>query len=438
MSGRAFAPLSCDQPLERLHQCLSALRPKVIVSALKDHTLRQTHELFGLKVLSPGFTSVGHRLPKQPAEPDPKQLIYVLFTSGSTGAPKGVMADHSNIANTMMWSMDMLDWRPDDVIGCAANFFFDIAMFDVFTAFYFDLCLAVFAKPSEPPHLADEVAAFHVSSIFSAPVLFSQLLRSGLLRDTRMSTLRRIVSGGDFFPPSHIIGWKEALPKVEVFNVWGPTETSIVNTMHRVTHLDLPALQQGKYPPVGKAHPRMPFVLIDESKNVLQGPNQRGVICMLGPCVTRGYLGDMEGTRQVYIELNGQAAYLTQDLGYVDESGNLYILGRVGSTVKVAGYRIDLAEVESAAVRLPEIDLAGAFVHEREPGIQELWLGIEPRLKQGTVDIFAIKQGLRKILPVYMVPKRILVFDNLPKTPNGKIDRRAIQDAAVALGSMHP
>ena len=150
---------------------------------------------------------------------------------------------------------------------------------------------------------------------------------------------------------------------------------------------------------------------------------------MLGRCVTRGYLNDTEKTKTYYIQLNGQSAYRTQDLGYVDEQGQLYILGRMDSTVKISGYRIDLGEVECAASQLPQIYLAGAVVHELEPGHKELWLGIEPRYKNTKIDIFSIKQQLRKILPSYMVPKRIKVFAELPKMTNRKINRRAIAEA---------
>lgn len=152
---------------------------------------------------------------------------------------------------------------------------------------------------------------------------------------------------------------------------------------------------------------------------------------MLGRSVTQGYLADPERTEQAYIQLNGQRAYRTQDLGYVDENGSLHIVGRLGSTVKVAGYRVDLGELESAAALLPDVHLAGAFLHETEPGMKELWLGIEPREKNSKIDIFAIKQGLRKLLPPYMVPKRILIFADLPKTPNRKLDRRALAEAAT-------
>jgi len=428
ISGRGFAPLSAHQPLARLAQCISALNAQSAIFLGTAGGLHGDPNFPKLQQVTPLPHDGQLGLPPKPIDPDPDQLLYVLFTSGSTGVPKGVIADFGNIQNTMLWSMDMLDWCPGDVIGCGTNFFFDISMFDVFTSFYFDIPLAIYSNPADVTQVVAETAAFHVTSVFAVPTLFSQLLRSGLVSDAGLSGLRRIIAGGDFFPPAHVLGWMDALPKVGIFNVWGPTETSIVNTMHKIEASDLPSLLQGRPAPVGKAHVRMQFSLIDESGMVLRDANQRGEICMLGACVTRGYLGDAEKTSQAYIQLDGSRAFRTQDLGYVDEAGNLYIVGRMGATVKVAGYRIDLGEVEAAAVSLPGVHLACAFVFEAGEGHQELWLAIEPMEKNSERDIFSIKKGLRAVLPAYMVPKRIFLLDVLPRNANAKIDRKATKE----------
>ncbi len=430
ISGRGFAPLSAHQPLSRLAHCISALNAQ---SAIFLGTAGGPHgdpNFPKLRWITPVAHDDQPGLPPKPIDPDPNQLLYVLFTSGSTGVPKGVMADSGNIENTMLWSMDMLDWCPGDVIGCGTNFFFDISMFDVFTTLYFDIPLAIYSNPSDVTQVVAETAAFRITSIFAVPTFFSQLLRNGLVNDPGLSSLRRIIAGGDFFPPAHVLGWMEGRPGVDIFNVWGPTETSIVNTMHKIGASDVLSLRQGRPAPVGKAHPRMQFFLIDESGKILHEANQRGEICMSGACVTRGYLGDAERTSQAYIELDGGRAFRTQDLGYVDQAANLYIVGRMGATVKVAGYRIDLGEVETAAASLPGVHLACGFVFEAGEGHQELWLAIEPQERNVALDIFSIKKGLRAVLPAYMVPKRIFMLDALPRNVNAKIDRKAIKEIA--------
>jgi acyl-CoA synthetase (AMP-forming)/AMP-acid ligase II len=432
IAGRGFAPMSVQQPITRIAYCLNALGAMSIVNP------EGVEYWNGAEAEKPHQVSVRENmdvkgLPLQPIEASQEKVLYVLFTSGSTGEPKGVMASYGNIENTMLWSQDMLTWSQSDVIGCCTNFFFDISMFDVFSSLYFNIPIAIYSQPAELEKVVSETAQFKITSVFGVPTFFSQILRMGMLGDSRLSSLRRIVSGGDFFPPAHIVGWLEARPDIDIFNVWGPTETSIVNTMHRVTTKDLPALRLGRSAPVGKMHERMSFCLIDGDGSVLRLPNQRGEICMLGECVTQGYLGDTERTTYAYIEIDGMRAFRTQDLGYVDEAGNLFIVGRMGSTVKVAGYRIDFGEVESAAVALTDVHLACSVVYEGRPdyGYRELWLAVEPKNSEAKLDIYSIKKKLRAVLPLYMVPKRIFVFSNLPRNPNGKIDRKAVLKLAL-------
>ena len=427
ITGRGFAPLSAQQPKSRLAHCFAALNSQLVIQLGVDETQHNDSSFLGLRRVVPIHFGGELDLPRRPIDPVPNQVLYVLFTSGSTGIPKGVVADFSNIENTMLWSVDMLDWSTEDVIGCGTNFFFDISMFDVFTSFYFDIPLAIYSNPSDVTQVVAETATFRITSVFAVPTFFSQILRNGLVNDPGLAGLRRIISGGDFFHPAHVLGWIESLPSVNIFNVWGPTETSIVNTMHKIGASDIPPLRQGRPAPVGKSHPRMQFHLVDESGTILREANQRGEICMFGACVTRGYLGDTEKTKQAYIELDGHRAFRTQDIGYVDEAGNLLIVGRMGSTVKVAGYRIDLGEVEAAA-SLPGIHLVCCFVAEIGEGHQELWLAIEPKESDAALDIFLIKKGLRAALPAYMVPKRIFVIEALPRNANAKIDRKAIKE----------
>lgn len=432
MAGRGFAPLSPNQPAARLFHCFEALDARdVIIPDGGGYSGSDAIKNLRNIVLGNHVSPSG--LPPAPSAMPLNQILYVLFTSGSTGVPKGVMADCSNIENTMLWSMDMLDWRPDDVIGCCTNFFFDISMFDVFSMFYFGVPFAIYSNPSDVAQVVEETTKFRITSVFGVPTFFSQILRRGMIEDPRLSSLRRIVAGGDFFPPAHVIGWRNARPETEIYNVWGPTETSIVNTMHRVTDADVFLLSQGRSPPVGKAHPRMPLCLIDESGVVLTEPNQRGEICMLGACVTQGYAGDPERTKQAYITIGDVRAFRTQDIGYVNDNGDLFIVGRMGATVKVAGHRIDLGEVESAAVTIPNIHLACACVVDidSESGDRELWVVLESKHDDEAVDIYSVKKALRALLPPYMVPKRIFVSPTLPRNANGKIDRTAVTRHAI-------
>ena len=432
LAGRAFSPLSVDQPEARLSACLSRMDARFVLADLPPPASAKEANapeiVAGLPVLR---TDKNHAKGVGPVRTDghDQGLLYVLFTSGSTGQPKGVMVDHGNILNTLAWSSEMLEWNGDDVIGVAVNLYFDIAMFDLFCGLCGNIPLGIISNAADIHRTCGEIRDLAITSIFAAPVFFSQFVRSGVLDHADLHGLRRIVSGGDFFAPAHVLAWMNARPDVAIYNVWGPTETSIVNTMHRVGPDDRPSLERGLSAPVGRAHPRMPFVLLDESLEAVEGAEAKGEICMQGPCVTVGYLKDPERTASAYIMLDGVRSFRTGDLGSVDAKGDLRIHGRIGSLIKVAGHRIDVGEVEGAATRAPEVHAAAAFLHDVDVGLQELWLALELRPDCDDIALFAFKKQLREVLPSYMVPKKIVVVKSLPTTPNLKIDRRAISDA---------
>lgn len=430
LSGRAYAPLSMQQPIERIKACLSALEAEVFIDTGQGpSTFMKT--IPGLKRIHLKGVDEMYEIPKLSALPQAGEYLYVLFTSGSTGVPKGVLADHANIINTLLWAHDILEWHVGDVMGCATNFFFDISQFDLFTSLCFNVPMAIYSSPNDVGKVVEQTEKFGITSVFSVPAFFSQLLRHQGFSDGRTLSLRRIISGGDFFPPNHVLRWLDDRPDVDLYNVWGPTETSIVNTMHLVTEEDRDSLSKAQYASVGRAHGRMPFVLLDESGHQVTKAGERGEICMLGDCVTRGYLNNPHETRRAYFTWAGKRAFRTRDIGCQDEDGNLYIIGRAGSTVKISGYRVDLGEVEKAALSAPSVHQAGAFTVKVSEDITELWIAIEPLVPDTKFDIFRFKKGLREQLPHYMVPKRVIVYPAIPKNENGKVDRRILAERAV-------
>lgn len=435
LSGRTFVPLLATAPKERLGACISATGSDTIIFAsafaLEEliQYLGQPRAIVALDV-KPSTAST-HELPIY----DPENLIYVLFTSGSTGFPKGVKLNFRNIENTMCWGQETFDWFADDVVGSVCSFSFDIAMFDLMCSFYYGVPLAILSKPEDPQFSLTELMRFNVTSVFSVPAFFSRFVEYGLIDKAGRFSLRRIISGGDFFPASHLLAWLDYAPEVAVYNVWGPTETSIVNTAHLVVESDREKLLSGHSVSVGAETARMPLFLLDEKGQVISQAQVKGEVCMIGDCVSQGYLNvDPEKQREVYFNVKGLPAFRTSDIGFYDAEMNLYIVGRKGSTVKIRGFRVDLAEVERAAESVPAVSVAGAFVSQSVPEIAEIWLCVESN-RQTDLDIYEIKRSLRMILPNYMVPKRIFLLERLPRNANGKVDRLKLRDfvAQVSL-----
>jgi acyl-coenzyme A synthetase/AMP-(fatty) acid ligase len=422
LAGKCFATLSMELPLLRIQQCILKTGSNKYIDVSGKHS-DQLDATFLL--IEKGNSE---QVTRQSFAFLPEQLLYILFTSGSTGEPKGVKVSASNIENTMLWSTDMIDWKNNDVIGCASQFSFDISMFDFFTMLYFNVPLAIFSNVKDYSIVLNEINRFGVTSIFSVPQFFSSLLIGEQSNRLQMcGSLRRILSGGDFFNPLHLMQWVNEFPSLAIYNVWGPTETSIVNTMHRVNSSDIPPLKEGRLPAVGCQHPRMPFVLVNESRTaIVSKPFEHGEIAMLGDCVTQGYLNDLVLTEMKYSTWDGSRCFFTEDIAYLDSDNQLHIVGRIGSMVKIAGFRVDLNEIQFVASKFENIKQCCCVVLMN--AVKEKQLQLVCTLADTTKEllVYDFKNYLREHLANYMIPKRVHVIPSMPLNVNQKIDRKEL------------
>ncbi len=420
---KGIAPLSPNQPIARIEKSVNKLDTTIVLSAFETNL-----KLTDKNIIFPNHVLIENKIQYDKKNFNNEDILYNLFTSGSTGDPKGVMVSSANIENTMLWSIDIINWNNNDVIGCATNFYFDISMFDLFTMLYFNIPIAIFSETINISKVVQEIKKYNVTSIFSVPLFFAQLLKVDIIDNyDKFNSLKRILSGGDFFHPNQIIEWLKTFPSVEIYNVWGPTETSIVNTMHLINVKDLEKLKRGESPSVGKAHSRMRFYIVnDDRSKIINKSEERGEIVMIGESVTQGYLKDDLLTSQSYGVINGERCFYTNDIGYINSEGSLFIIGRKGTTIKLSGYRVDLSEIEFIATNYDKIQYAISFVNKVDKSNDELCLAVELKNNNETIDLFDFKKYLRESLPHYMVPKKIFFLEEMPKNSNGKIDRNKI------------
>ena len=351
-------------------------------------------------------------------------LAYILYTSGSTGSPKGVMISHRNSLTFAEWAADAAGLCEEDRVCSPAPLHFDLSVFDVFSACRAAACMAVLPEGAAtfPVSIARWLEHERISAWYSVPSVLTLLACYGGLRQFDLSRLRTVIFAGEVFPPKHLARLMEQLPHPRYLNWYGPTETNVC-TAFEVP----PGWNHARPAPIGKACANTEvFAVTSEGSRVTQ-PGETGELYVRGPSLMRGYWGQPARTREVLVQSPFQAeydeiVYRTGDLVSLDPAGNFNYVGRRDSMVKVRGYRVELGEVEAALYRHPAIREAAVL-----PVPDDL-LGSRLRavvIADGSGKLVrqSVLDHCRQWLPSYMVPDVLEFREALPRTSTGKVDR---------------
>jgi amino acid adenylation domain-containing protein len=358
-----------------------------------------------------------------PAGPD--DLAYVLYTSGSTGIPKGVMLTHRNALAFVDWAVAELAVSRDDRLSNHAPLHFDLAVFDVFAAAR--AAAAVVLVPRSAAAFPVELAAFirekEISVWYSVPSALNMLATRGELEPGGPPRLRLVLFAGEVFPIAQLRGAMAAFPRAEFYNLYGPTETNVC-TFYPVPR---PLPEDCTAIPIGYPISDVELLAITDTGDVT-GPGERGELWVHGPTVMRGYLGEAEHTAKVLRAPDPRrpqlTGYGTGDLVSADETGLWSFFGRRDSQIKSRGYRIELGEIEAALSGHPQIAEC-AVVPVPDPAFGSLIAAyVVTSAALSPADLTAYS---RTALPSYMVPTSFSVLAALPRTSTGKIDYQALK-----------
>jgi amino acid adenylation domain-containing protein len=446
-SGRGYVPLNPTFPLERTLMMLKASGCRTLVvgqecAATLESLLQRLNTPLTLlvpdpewepdsRLFSPHLVVSARQLSKvaDPVEPnvDGNATAYLLFTSGSTGVPKGVAVSQSNVVAYMEYAAKRFGIHAGD--RCSQNFglTFDVSVHDLFTCWDGGATLCLDAEQTlTPATLVDEKKLTCWCSVPSVAMFASKL---GMLQQGAFPTLRWSLFCGEVLSSSLAAAWQQAANNSVLENLYGPTEATITITYYRWNPRTSPPECVSGLVPIG-----WPFdgqqvcVVNDELTPVPTG--ESGELCLGGSQVTSGYLNDSEKTRRSFVRLahtGDQVWYRTGDLVRQDERGCLFYLGRRDFQVKVSGYRVELQEIDLAlreAVRT-EVAVAVPWPLSSEgsaSGIVGVLSGCDP------ADDEQIIAACKRRLPRYMVPNRIYHFPQIPLNVNGKIDRGKITE----------
>jgi amino acid adenylation domain-containing protein len=360
-------------------------------------------------------------------------VAYILYTSGSTGVPKGVTLTHANARAFVDWASREFALTSDDVLASHAPLHFDLSILDVFAAVASAGCVAL--VPDSWQGLGAGLARFideqRISVWYSVPSALQRIVAAGNVGLLAESRLRIVAFAGEEYPVRHLRSLASVLPSSAVlYNLYGPTETNVC-TYHRLSPDDL-AADAPPTVPIGRICPYDSAVLIDEQGRVLPDPDSgseaseiTGELCVAGDSVMLGYWGDEAKTSKSTFQDAGVRYYRTGDMVRKHVDGVYTFIGRVDGMVKVKGYRIELGEIEAALDGRPEVREAVCVVAGAKSDAPTL-VAFVTASDGSQPDEASLRRHCGQLLPRYMVPERIEVVPALRYTSTGKIDRRSM------------
>jgi amino acid adenylation domain-containing protein len=350
----------------------------------------------------------------------PDSLAYILYTSGSTGEPKGVMLSHANALAFVDWAAQEVGIGPQDRLSSHAPFHFDLSVFDLFAAAWAGAAVVLIPREASifPTELAQFIAREQLTVWYSVPSALTLLVLRGDLEQTRLPTLRAIVFAGEVFPTKHLARLIELVPQAAYYNFFGPTETNVCTWYELPSGRPLPDRL-----PIGRPIPGV-IATIESEAGVRAVDGQVGELLIAGPTVMHGYWGDPARTARVLSWVDGERVYRTGDLVRREPSGDLVFVGRRDAQIKTRGYRVELEEIEAALHGLDAVIEAAVIAVPDETVTNRLKAFV---VLSAPITEHELAGRCRERLPLYMIPDQFEFRQSLPKSTTGKIDRRALQ-----------
>lgn len=456
-SDGVYIPLDYDSPLERARAILMDTNCRFVIcdeSSLKRtiELLQGIERLINIVVLGAEDAQVSEvvkgwdKSAKGTINPASRDLLsqypqskrsysnidsdpaYIIYTSGSTGTPKGAVISHRSVIDYSRWTINYFDVKRGDKLSSHAPLHFDLSVFDLFTAFLAGASLHTVSKSDAlfPIDTLNFIRKHEISIWCSVPSLLTYMMKSRVLGKKALPSLRAITFCGEVMPTTTLIGWMRAYPNVRYINQYGPAETTCASMYYEIDKLP----KDPRIPiPIGKAMDNTNVFSLDGAGK-LTAVGEIGELYIGGSGVGLGYWRDKVKTEKVFIQSPIQhdfreIVYRTGDLVKLRKDGGYEFVGREDAQIKYMGHRIELGEVEvSLELNISIIDSAVVAVDDQKIGGKFIVAFLSLR-EGGSIE--SVKKDLARNLPTYMIPKRFILLDEIPLSPNGKKDYRLLK-----------
>ncbi len=420
-AGGVYIPIAADYPQERINYILNDLSAPILVT--QPNFQIKIPENFNGTVIAldeKQFVESEMNLTKEIKAVKPNNLAYIVYTSGSTGQPKGVMIEHQSIVNSLIWKINTYKYAEDDKIIQMLSFAFDGAQFEIWTALIAGISLVMVENESmqDISKIIDLIDKHKVNHFTSIPGFYQGMLT--YLGDRKLTSMKTITLAGDKLTEKLVNEHVALQGQITLFNEYGPTETAVVATYEKVNLKgNLRAVAIGR--PINNTK-----IYILDTNLQLVPIGVLGEIYISGAGLARGYFNRPDLSSEKFIDNPFNPAekiYKSGDLGRYLSGGRIEFIGRTDHQLKIRGYRVEIGEIEERLLRYPGIKEVVIDKKEENNYIKLVGYIV---LDVEEVNINDVKKCLRMSLPEYMIPDKLITLRSLPLTPNGKIDRKAL------------
>jgi len=425
--GCCYCPIDITMPEDRLSVIMSALDPAAVVvgagGAGQAGQMGLSCPVYTFEELCclPEDASLLDSVRRRRVDTDP---LYILFTSGSTGVPKGVVVSHRVIINNMEWLEEQYGFGPEDVMGNQAPLYFDVSDHDVYCPLKFG-CSTVIIPPEHftfPARLMAFLNEEKVTGIFWVPFALSTVANLRGLEACAPRYLKYVFFAGEVMPLKQLNYWRRFVPDALYCNMYGPTETYVC-TYFNVDR----EFKDDETLPIGFPCGNVDILVLDkENRQVDRESGGEGELCVRGCTLAFGYYNNPDRTHERFVQnpLNPhypEVIYRTGDMVSYNERGELVYHDRMDYQIKRLGYRIELGEIEAASGNIPEIRDCACIYDPARQMILFLYTGKK-------LDKKELSGKLSPKLPKYMMPNRYIYLEEMPRNQNGKIDRKRLKE----------